>query len=383
MEDNLPSGTVTFLFTDLEGSTKLWEQYPGEMKLALARHDEILRSAIESHDGNVIKNTGDGFHAVFDTALNAVKAALAAQQACSNAAWEEIKPHHLHVRIGLHTGEAQERAGDYYGPTLNRAARLMALAHGGQTLLSTTTAGLVRDQLPEDATLRDLGEHRLRDLVRSEHIFQLSQPGIHSEFPALKSIDAFPNNLPVQLTSFIGREHELEDARNRLQSAHLLTLIGPGGTGKTRLAVQLAADLLPFFQDGVWLAEFAPLTDPALVVQSVASVLHLREQMGMPLSDLVTDYLRDKNLLLVLDNCEHLIEACAQLADQLLHACASLKIIASSREALGIAGETVYRVPPLSLPDPRHVTARSADAMRVSAALHRACIGGKPEICCR
>src|SRR5512140_507945 len=185
MSSNLPSGTVTFLFTDLEGSTKLWEQYPGEMKLALARHDEILRSAIESHGGKVIKNTGDGFHAVFDTALNAVEAALAAQQACSNAAWEEIKPHHLHVRMGLHPGEAQERGGDYYGPALNRAARLMALAHGGQTLLSTTTAGLVRDQLPDQAFLRDLGQHRLRDLVRSEHVFQLALPDLPSDFPPL------------------------------------------------------------------------------------------------------------------------------------------------------------------------------------------------------
>ena len=356
MATNLPSGTVTFLFTDLEGSTKLWEQYPGEMKLALARHDEILHRAIENHGGRIIKNTGDGFHAVFDTAMHGIEAALAAQEAVSNAAWDEIRPHNIRIRIGLHTGEAQERAGDYYGPTLNRAARLMSVAHGGQTLLSTTTADLVRDQLPPDTSLRDLGEHRLRDLVRSEHVFQLAVPGLPADFPPLKSIDAFPNNLPVQLTSFIGRERELEEARNRLVPAHLLTLIGPGGTGKTRLALQLAADLLPLFPDGVWLAELAPLTDPALVVQSVASVLHLREQMGMSLSDLVIDYLRDRSLLLVLDNCEHLIEACAQLANQLLHTCANLKIIGSSREALGITGETIYRVPPLSLPDPNHVT---------------------------
>src|SRR5512143_2493284 len=229
MSANLPSGTVTFLFTDLEGSTRLWEQFPGEMKLALARHDEILRGAIESHGGQIIKNTGDGFHAVFDTGVGGIGAALAAQQALSNASWDGIKPHSLRVRIGLHTGEAQERAGDYYGPSLNRAARLMSVAHGGQTVLSTTTADLVRDQLPQNASLRDLGEHRLRDLVRSEHIFQLLHPALPAEFPPLKSVDVFPNNLSIQLTSFIGREDAIEEAEARLLSARLLTLIGPGG----------------------------------------------------------------------------------------------------------------------------------------------------------
>ncbi len=351
----LPSGTVTFLFTDLEGSTKLWEHYPGAMKTALARHDELLRQAIEEHGGHVIKTTGDGFHAVFDAGADGVAAALAAQQSLSRAPWEEVKPHSLRARMGLHTGEAQERSGDYYGPTLNRAARLMSVANGGQTLMSTTTAELVRDRLPEGASIKDLGEHRLRDLVRSEHVFQLVHPALPSDFPPIRSIDAYPNNLPVQLTSFIGREHELVDGKEKLRSTHLLTLIGPGGTGKTRLSLQLAADVLPSFTDGVWLAELAPLTDPALVVQTVGSVFHLREQLGMPLNELLIDYLREKEVLLVLDNCEHLIEACAQLTDQLLRACAQLKIIASSREALGIAGETVYRVPPLSLPDARPV----------------------------
>ena len=328
------------------------------MKDALARHDDILRQAIESQGGHVIKTTGDGFHAAFETCAGALAAALTAQQGLYSAAWEGIQPQRLRVRMGLHTGEAQERSGDFYGPALNRAARLMSIAHGGQTLLSTTTADLVRDDLPVDASLKDLGEHRLRDLVRSEHVFQLIHPGLPSEFPPLRSVDAFPNNLPVQLTSFIGRERELEEARQRLASSHLLTLIGPGGTGKTRLSLQLAADVLPSFSDGVWLAELAPLTDPALVIQTVGSVLRLREQLGMSLEELLIDYLREKNLLLVLDNCEHLIDACAQLADRLLHACGTLKMIASSREALGIAGETVYRVPPLSLPDADCLTRR-------------------------
>ncbi len=358
MSANLPTGTVTFLFTDIEGSTKLWEKYPGEMELALARHDEILRQAIESHGGRVIKNTGDGFHAAFDTGIGGIGAALAAQEALRELSLDVVNAGALRVRMGLHTGEAQERSGDYYGPALNRAARLMSAAHGGQTLLSTTTADLVRDQLPDRSALRDLGEHRLRDLVRSERIFQLLHPGLPSDFPPIRTIDAFPNNLPVQLTTFIGREHEIEDARHRLRSSHLLTLIGPGGTGKTRLALQLAADVMPSFSDGVWLAELATLTDPALVVQTVGSLFHLREQLGMPLHELLIDYLRDKELLLVMDNCEHLIEACAQLADQLLHACARLKIIASSREALGIAGEAVYRVPPLSLPQPEQLSCK-------------------------
>ncbi len=346
----LPSGTVTFLFTDIEGSTKLWEQYPEPMKRALARHDELVRSAIEDQGGHIIKTTGDGFHAAFQTGVDGCAAALAAQQSLLAAKWDELDSHSLRVRIGLHTGEAEARAGDYYGPALNRAARLMAVAHGGQTLLSTTTADLVRDHLPAEASLRDLGEHRLKDLVRPEHVFQLNHSGLPAEFPPLSSVDAYPNNIPIQLTSFIGRDRELAEATARLASSRLLTLIGPGGTGKTRLGLQLAADLLPSYSDGVWVAELAPVADPALVLQTVASVFGVREQLGMPVHELLIDFLREKHLLLIVDNCEHLVDACAQLIEQLLQSCPDLKIIASSREALGISGETVYRVPSLSLP---------------------------------
>jgi predicted ATPase len=227
----------------------------------------------------------------------------------------------------------------------------MSIGHGGQTLLSTITADLVRDQLPSGATVRDLGEHRLKDLVRSEHVFQLTHPDLPDNFPPLKSLDSYPNNLPIQLTSFIGRERELAEAKKRLASARLLTLIGSGGTGKTRLSLQIGAELLPTFADGVWLAELAPLADASLITQTIASVLGLHEQLGMSLNELLIDFLRAKYLLLILDNCEHLVEACAQLADQLLHACANIKVVASSREALGISGETVYRVPSLSLPN--------------------------------
>lgn len=350
----LPSGTVTFLFTDIEGSTQLWERYPTAMKAALARHDAILREAVAAHGGHTIKTTGDGIHAVFATAVDSIGAVIAGQQSLLEEDWGEVR---LNVRMGLHTGEAEVRADDYFGATLNRAARLMSAAHGGQILVSNATAELVSEHLPQGAGLLDLGEHHLKDLARAERIFQLTHPSLPGQFPPIRSSDSFPNNLPVQLNSFIGRERELAEAKKKLlpstpgsDGARLLTLIGPGGTGKTRLSLQIASDLLPGFADGAWLVELAPLSDPAQVPQGIASALGVREQMGMPLLDIIVNYLRAKKLLLILDNCEHLVEACAKLADEFLHASPQLKIIASSREALGIGGETVYRVPSLSLP---------------------------------
>jgi len=352
---NLPSGTVTFLFTDIEGSTQLWEDHAEIMKSALAEHDNILREAIESNHGHVIKTTGDGAHAVFATAIDAVNAAISAQHNLTSP----ISNLQIKVRMGLHTGEAELRDGDYYGQALNRTARIMSLAHGGQILVSGITAEVVREHLPADLFLLDLGEHRLEDLIRSERIYQLSAPDLPKDFPSLQSLDTLPNNLPIQLSSFIGREHQMREAGKLLSTTRLLTFIGPGGTGKTRLSLQLAAEHLSNFKDGVWLVELAPIADPAFIMSAIASVFDVREVQGVPLANLVLDYLRAKRILLILDNCEHLVEASAQLADQLLHTCSQLKIIASSREALGIPGEAVFRVPSLKLPD----QALSAEAL--------------------
>jgi predicted ATPase/class 3 adenylate cyclase len=350
---DLPTGTVTFLFTDIEGSTRLWEQHPEAMRHALARHDALLRHAIATHAGQVFKTIGDQFCAAFATAPGALAAALTAQQALGAELWGEVGP--LRVRMALHTGAAEQRDGDYFGPPLNRVARLLAVGHGDQILLSAATAEAARAALAAGASLRDLGSHRLKDLQQPEHLFQLLHPSLPAEFPPLRSLEAFAHNLPAQLTSFIGREAAIAEVKQFLATTRLLTLTGSGGCGKTRLALQVAADLLEVYADGVWLVELAALGDPALVPQAVATALGVREQPGRPLTATLTDYLRPKSLLLILDNCEHLLAACAQLADALLRSCPRLRMLASSREALGIGGEQTYRVPSLSLPDARHL----------------------------
>jgi predicted ATPase len=253
--------------------------------------------------------------------------------------------------MGLHLGEVERQGGHYFGAPLYRCARLTATAHGGQVVLSAAAAELVRGALPEAASLRDLGEHRLRDLAGPERVFQLGHPDLPADFPALRALDVVPHNLPLQLTSFVGRERELAELAHLLAAHRLVTATGPGGTGKTRLALQAAAEALPDAPDGVWLVELAALADPALVPQAVAVAVGVREEPGRALVATLSDALRPKRLLLVLDNCEHLLEACARLADVLLRACPHLTILATSREALGLAGEAPYRVPSLSLPD--------------------------------
>jgi predicted ATPase/class 3 adenylate cyclase len=355
MSSSLPTGVVTFVFTDIEGSTPMWEREPDAMRQALARHDAILRQAIETQGGTVYKVIGDAIQAAFTLPAAALAAALAAQRELAAATWPTRSP--LRVRMGLHTGPAEAVGADYATThTLNRVARIMAAAHGGQIVLSAEAAELVQGDLPPGVTLRDLGQHRMKGLTRREHLFQLVAPDLLVEFPPLSTLDAVPNNLPVQLTSFIGRERELAEVEGLLASTRLLTLTGSGGTGKTRLSLQSAEQLLPGFADGVWLVELAPLADPAQMLPALAGVLALQAQPGLSLWEVVSNYLRARASLLLLDNCEHLVEACARLAEDLLRACPRMKILASSREALGVPGETAYRVPSLSLPEEHNVT---------------------------
>jgi predicted ATPase/class 3 adenylate cyclase len=357
LKSSVPSGTVTFLFTDIEGSTKLAQQYSEEMPALLARHHEILHECIQSHDGYVFQVVGDSFAAAFQSANDALKAALDVQQSLQSEPWS---PAPVRVRIGLHTGIAHLNPASaptvYTGyATLALAQRIMSAGHGGQVLLSSATRELVRDLLPPDTELQDMGERRLKDLLRSERLYQLNSLGLPINFPPLKTLDSFPNNLPVQLTTFIGREHQIYEVKQELESHRLVTLTGSGGTGKTRLSLQVATDLLDHFADGIWFVELAPLTDPELIPQTILSMIGLSEQQGkMPL-EILKEYLHEKKTLIVLDNCEHLIEASAKVANVLLHAAPNIKVLASSREALGVKGELSYPVPSLSLPDIKHL----------------------------
>jgi len=348
----LPTGTVTFLFTDIEGSTRLWQEEPEAMAVAHARHDVILREAIESNHGYVFQIVGDSFSAAFHNAIDGFYAALAAQRGLNQTSEasgtsEVLK---LRVRMGLHTGAAEIDDSNKYAEgytTLASTQRVMSVAHGRQVLLSHTTCDLLQNDLPENISLRDMGEHRLKDLRSPLRLYQLVAPDLPQDFTAIRSLNALPNNLPAQLTSFIGREKEIAEIQSKIENVRLLTLIGPGGTGKTRLSLQIATAQMANFKDGAWLVELAPISDPALIIATIAAVFELREMQNMLLVSQLLDYLRAKELLLVLDNCEHLVEASAQVADQLLHTCPNLKLVASSREALGIDGETVFRVPSL------------------------------------
>jgi predicted ATPase/class 3 adenylate cyclase len=348
-----PTGTVTFLFTDIEGSTTLWERYPQAMSLALVRHDQILRAVIGTNNGSVVKTTGDGVHAVFSTAADALEAALEAQRALlTKEDWpEETGP--LQVRMALHVGVTEERDGEYFGPPVNRVARLLSAGHGGQVLLSLAIQELVRDQLPPDVELRNLGEHRLKDLFRPERVFQLVAPGVPAEFPPLRTLEGHPNNLPLQPTPLVGRELEVSEIAEQLRSeeVRLLTLTGPGGTGKTRLALQVGADLLEEFDEGVFFVSLAAITDPELVPSAIAGSFGLRESAGQSLTETLGGYLRQKHLLLILDNFEQVLEG-TPVVGELLGTCPELKVLATTRIPLRLYGEQEYAVPPLEVPDP-------------------------------
>jgi predicted ATPase/class 3 adenylate cyclase len=345
-----PTGTVTFLFTDIEGSTRLWDEHPAEMGEALAEHDQIVRTAIESNGGYVFATGGDGFAAAFPRVGDAVRAAVGAQAALEMVVWPEQVA--LRVRMGLHTGEAEEHDGDYVGSAVNRAARLMSLAHGGQVVVSEATADVAADALPEEVTLDDLGEHVLRDLSRRERVFQVSAPGLASGFAPLRSPDVLPGNLPLQPTSFVGRDDDVHEVAKALGSVRLVTLIGVGGVGKTRLGLQVAAELLPTFPDGAWFCELAAAGDVDTLAQVVASTVGAAQRAGRSLAQSVVEFLVPRRLLLVLDNCEHLLDASGQLAAAVLASCPGVRLLATSREALAVAGEQMWPVRSLRLPAP-------------------------------
>jgi len=338
----------TFLFTDIEGSTRLWEREPARMQQALAMHDQLARAVVEQHGGRVVKTTGDGMCAVFDDPLRALEATLGFQQAIADPA--RTAGLELRARCGVHVGVAQHRDQDYFGSTLNRAARIMNVAHGGQVLLSQAACDLLAGRLPRTINLRDLGAVRLRDLAAPERLYQLEHPSLRHDFPALRSLERTPNNLPQHPTSFIGRERELEEVTKALKRARLLTLVGVGGIGKTRLAMQVAADIVDDYADGVWFVELAAIADQSAVTHAVAKALGLAEEPGHSLMDAVARWSADKQLLLVLDNCEHLVGACAALAERLLREAPGIKLLASSREPLRIAAEVIYPVPTLGIP---------------------------------
>ncbi len=346
----LPTGTVTFLFTDLEGSTRLWEKHPDAMKGALARHDEIVRTAIEANDGLVVKTTGDGFHAAFARTHEAVEAAVGAQLALAEEPWAHTGP--LTVRMGVHTCEAEARDGDYYGTGVNRAARLMGVAHGGQILVSSATSELVRDRSVE---LVDLGEHRLRDLGHPERIFQVLHPALERSFPPLLTVDTVPTNLPTVRTELIGRNADVDALSELVTRERLVTLTGVGGVGKTRLALGVAAAVAADFADGCWFVELAPVAGDEEVTKVAAAA------MRAPTIDLdgFAAYLGDRRVLLVLDNCEHVLDGAADLVDAVLESGLDVHVLVTSREPLGLDGEQVRRVQSLGVPD-EHADAESA-----------------------
>ena len=359
----LPSGTVTFLFTDVEGSTRLWEEHPVAMQGALARHDEIVRSSVERRGGYVVKTTGDGFHAAFATASDAATAAIDAQLGLAAEPWSATGP--LRVRMGLHTGTAEVRDGDYYGPALNRAARLMSAGHGGQIVVSGVTAGLCDGAF----ALVDLGEHRLRDLSRAERVWQIDLDG--ERFPPLRSLNNLPGNLPVQLTEFVGRAHEVAAVANALEAHRVVTLTGVGGVGKTRLALQAAAEFSDRFHHGTWFCDLAPIASPDGVVGAIADALGIDTGTAAP-DDVLAAALRHHTSLLVVDNCEHVLEEAARIIEKVVRSCPEVSVLATSREGLGAPGEQILVVPSLGVPAADQPVAVMVDAESVRLFVDRA-----------
>ena len=346
-----PSGTVTFLFSDIEGSASRWERGREAMSAALRRHDALLRAAVESHDGYIFKTVGDAFCVAFERPSDGIAAASDAQRALASDDFSSVGG--LRVRMALHTGTADERDGDYFGPTVNRVARLMSTAHGGQVLLSGVTRDIAYADLPAGASLEDLGLHLLQDLSEPERVWQLQIADERVAFPPIKSLNHLPNNLPAQLTPLRGRERDLEEVKTVVDQHRASTLTGAGGIGKTRLALQVGAEMLHRFPDGVWVADFAPITDPELVTSVVAQELSVSQKAGRVTDESIAQALRTKHLLIILDNCEHVLEAAAKLADAVNRHCPNVRILATSRQALSVSGEKLLRVASLAVPDRR------------------------------
>lgn len=345
-----PTGQVTFLFSDIEGSTKLAQQFPDSLPLALEKHNEILRKTIESNNGFVFEIIGDAFCSAFESTYDAVKASYDAQLRFNSEKWEELK---IKVRMGIHRGNVEWDGKRYIGYiTLARAQRVMSAAYGGQVLISNDAHEKLKRNLFAEFSFRDLGYRRLKDLVQPVRIYQLLSKNLPSDFPPLKTLDARPNNLPVQLTSFIGREEEIKELKELLKNTCLLTLTGPGGAGKTRLSLQIGADVIDDFANGVWFIELAPIFDPVLITQEILKELGIKEEPGKTLEETLTGYLKDKEILIIIDNCEHMIEDCATLAENLLKVCSKLKLLATSREALKCEGEQTHIISSLKTPNP-------------------------------
>ena len=354
-----PTGTVTFLFTDIEGSTQRWESEPAAMDVAVKRHEALLRAAFLRHRGHVFKTVGDAFCVVFARASDAIVAAVDAQQSLCAQDFSAVGG--LHVRMGLHVGEASERDGDYFGPSVNTVARLMSAGHGDQVLVSAMTRDLTFHHLPAGVTMRDLGLHRLKDLQEPLRVWQLSIEGLSVTFPPLRSLGSQSTNLPIARTRFIGRERDLTQIKGLLREHRLLTLAGTGGVGKTRLAVQAGAAMLDSYPDGVWFADFAPIGDKRLVPNVIAKVLGISERRGQQLGESIPRWLQRKNLLLILDNCEHVLDGAAAIADGILGAAPDVRLVATSRQSLGIGGEKVLRVATLDAPsEVTNITAAAA-----------------------
>lgn len=361
----LPTGQVTFLFTDIEGSTRRWESDSDAMKTVVARHDDILTAAMTVHHGHIFKTVGDAFCVAFSSAPAALAAAADAQRAIAREDFSSVEG--LRVRMALHSGVAHERSADYFGPSVNRVARLMSVGHGGQVLLSAATQALVVDQLPPDLELIDLGLHQLKDLAALEHVWQLRIEGLPFEFAPLRSEGGSPNNLPVQATNFVGRDEDAREVDALLASHRLVTLVGAGGVGKTRLAIHVAEGALRTSPDGVWFADFAPIADAELVPSVVAKALGLTQQENRRIDDSLVLWLKRKRLLVILDNCEHVIAAAATLAASIIAACPGVHMLATSRQPLRIGGEAAYKLPSLPTPEP-------ARDLTVAAALEYAAI---------